>query len=73
MTTKRTYYCVEHGCPSYPVNEVRAQTRPFADPQTNALAFRVRAASQAEAIRLVTDRLTAEREEAIAATQGGIY
>ncbi len=73
MTTKRTYYCIEMGWASYPVNEVRAQTRPFADPQTNALAFRVRAESKAEAVRWVVDRLTTEREEAIVATQGGIY
>jgi hypothetical protein len=63
---KRTYYCVEMGCASYPVNEIHAQSRPFADPQTQARCHRVRAESKDEAAELVRDRLNREREADLA-------
>lgn len=61
---KRTYYCVEMGQASYPVNEIHVQTRPYADPKTNASCVRVRAESAAEAAELVGEKLSAERHAA---------
>ncbi len=60
----RTYYCVEMGVASYPVNEIRVQTRPPSDPLTRQLCQRVRAASVREAEEIARDRLSTEREAA---------
>lgn len=61
----RTYYVVEMGCPSYPVNELFVQNRPFSDPQTQRRCSKVRAASRNEAAELVSEKLTKEREDAL--------
>ncbi len=58
----RTYYCVEE-MPSYPVNTILVQTRPFANP--GARCIRVRASSKHEAEEKVTAMLSNERLEAL--------
>ncbi len=60
----RTYYCLEMGVSSYPVNEIHVQTRPFADPLTNRSCLRIRAASKSEAEEKAWRKLTDEREAA---------
>jgi hypothetical protein len=69
----RTYYCVEMGVASYPVNEIRAYTRQPTDPLTRKLCLRIRANSIREAAKIAHNRLMDERHEAIIAVQGGVY